>query len=475
MALTRAGMDGKAPADGIAAPLPGRCGYFVAKKKRYCKMTVAGGKLFCGEHANAAPHRDGESQRKRIPCPLDPKHTVDEDKLEKHLKKCNAREKPKPIYYSKSINGGYADGLDMAKQQVSICALSKEELENMISKLLKATNSLDSQLTDQTSTHKILEEALNDPRNGECAFKHLKQKASLAGNLERLGLLGSNRCFVEFGAGRGKLSHWIDLALQDAKNAHFLLVERASTRFKVDGKHKRQGSTFERLQIDIEDLNLSNVPLLAREKLPVVGIGKHLCGAATDLALRCILSCYKTEQEDSDKEPLNKKLKSEMGTTKEYSMNLSNDTVLMTPNEPSVLGIAIALCCHHRCEWKHYVGKEFFSSQGLTAEDFEIFQRLSSWATCGMKRQPIDNEHWKANLEEHNFEKNSTYEGTLTTGEREHVGHLCKRLIDQGRIWYLQQQGFDSAVQYYTSPSVSLENVLLTAIPSPTIQQTEDC
>lgn len=145
----------------------------------------------------------------------------------------------------------------------------------------------------------------------------------------------------------------------------------------------------------------------------------------TDLALRCILSCYKTEQEDSDKEPLKKKLKSEMGTTKEYSMNLSNETVLMTPNEPSVLGIAIALCCHHRCEWKHYVGKEFFSSQGLTAEDFEIFQRLSSWATCGMKRQPIDNEHWKANLEEHNFEKNSTYEGHVSNSHIFAIHWFC--------------------------------------------------
>ncbi|XP_051866862.1 tRNA:m(4)X modification enzyme TRM13 homolog isoform X2 [Pristis pectinata] len=390
---------------------------------------------------------------------------------------------PKTIYYSKGINGGDEDAVETTKQQVSICALSKEELEKMIRKLLKATSSLDSQLTDQTSTHRALEEALNDPKNGEYAIKHLKQKASLAGNLERLGLLGSNRCFVEFGAGRGKLSHWIDLALQDAENVHFLLVERATTRFKVDGKHRRQGSTFERLQIDIEDLNLSNVPLLTREKLPVVGIGKHLCGAATDLALRCILKSYKTEQEDADKEPLKKRLKSEeMETTREDPLNLPNCIVSNIPNGLSVLGIAIALCCHHRCEWKHYVGKEFFSSQGLGAEDFKIFQRLSSWATCGMKRHSIDiseeefgNANQKVNLEEHNFEEESIpYGGTLTVEEREHVGRLCKRLIDQGRIWYLQQQGFDSALQYYISPSISLENVLLTAIPLPTIQQTED-
>lgn len=32
-----------------------------------------------------------------------------------------------------------------------------------------------------------------------------------------------------------------------------------------------------------QHISAGNVPLLAREKLPVVGIGKHLCGAATGM------------------------------------------------------------------------------------------------------------------------------------------------------------------------------------------------
>lgn len=51
--------------------------------------------------------------------------------------------------------------------------------------------------------------------------------------MEALELLGPERCYVEFGAGKGKLSHWIHVALQEAENVHFLLVERSSTRFKV--------------------------------------------------------------------------------------------------------------------------------------------------------------------------------------------------------------------------------------------------
>ncbi len=110
--------------------------------------------------------------------------------------------------------------------------------------------------------------------------------------MEDLELLSPNRCYIEFGAGKGKLSHWIHIALKEAKNVHFLLVERSSTRFKVwrhspedilsshqvqekvlfflleskvqfqfyvfkvDGKHKNADSTFDRLQVDIQHLDL---------------------------------------------------------------------------------------------------------------------------------------------------------------------------------------------------------------------------
>ncbi|KAJ3599571.1 hypothetical protein NHX12_033530 [Muraenolepis orangiensis] len=52
------------------------------------------------------------------------------------------------------------------------------------------------------------------------------------------------------------------------------------------------------------------------------------------------------------------------------------------PSRMDVCGLAIALCCHHRCEWRHYVGKQFFREMGLGASEFSTFQRMSSWATC---------------------------------------------------------------------------------------------
>ncbi|XP_033861043.3 tRNA:m(4)X modification enzyme TRM13 homolog isoform X2 [Acipenser ruthenus] len=415
-----------------------------------------------------------EDDVKRIPCPLDPKHTVFENKLEKHLKKCNSREKPKPVYYVKDVNAGLEEDPDTSKEQITLSSRSKEELGVFIKKLKHAAAGLNHKHEEQILSHFALQEALNDPNNGDFAFKHLKQQASLLGNMEALGLLGPDRCFVEFGAGRGKLSHWVDIALQGSRNTHFLLVERATTRFKVDGKHKSSESVFERLHVDIQHLCLSKVPLLIKEKMPVVGIGKHLCGAATDLALRCLLD--RSSEEVTDREPPRKRLKTDPAHTETGVDEEQPASETVAEKRLKVAGISIALCCHHRCDWKHYVGREFFRSLGLGPQEFGVFQRMSSWATCGMRKPASDaalpeggNGKQEEDFEEHDQDGDTlayNLEGMPAVEERETVGRLCKLLIDQGRIYYLQQKGYAATLRYYTSPSISLENVLLRAVPA---------
>ncbi|KAM9461264.1 tRNA:m(4)X modification enzyme TRM13 homolog [Clarias gariepinus] len=452
--------------DGVLAPLPGRCAFYVSKKKRYCKMVVGNGKTFCGEHAYA----DTENGRKRIPCPLDPKHTVFEDSLANHLKKCNSKEKPKPVYYVKDINAGSVSEEDNTIDEVTIAERSKEELYSLIQKLKIAVKGLNTEPDTSLLSHPALNEALNDPKNGNFAFKHLKQQDSILGNMEALGLLGPERCYVEFGAGKGKLSHWIHFALQDTKNVHFLLVERSSTRFKVDGKHKNTDSTFDRLQVDIQHLDLNRVPFLQENQLPVTAVGKHLCGAATDLALRCLFG-HSAPNKDSEPPAKRVKLQEEVGAEEVMLGSDSRKKVVVS-------GLAVALCCHHRCDWKHYVGKDFFQERGLGAADFSAFQRMSSWATCGMSRVKSSLNPEKS-LQENTKDEDggeSDHEGgsekipdhlssVISAEEREHVGRLCKRLIDHGRLHYLQQQGFNPSLRYYASRDVSLENVLLTAVP----------
>ncbi|XP_073499150.1 tRNA:m(4)X modification enzyme TRM13 homolog isoform X4 [Phyllobates terribilis] len=383
-----------------AGPIPGRCGHYVQRKKRYCKMTPGEGKKYCGEHAE---NGEEQSSRIRIPCPLDPKHTVCKDQLQKHLKKCNSREKPQPVFYVHNVNSG-AVTLETSHEQMSLSSLSKEDLKKLTDTLVRVTNDLDPPLPDKKLCHPALHEALNDPANGDSASKHLKQQ--------------------------------------------------------VDGKQRK--STFERLHIDIQHLCLDRVPSLVQKRLPVIGIGKHLCGAGTDLALRCLVRSYSK----SDGEPQLKRSRTD-----------TEPTISVDPTDQcNVRGIVIALCCHHRCDWQHYVGTDFFEKLGLGQREFGLFQRMSSWATCGA-RNPSQGETFSGkgnneDLEEHDLDQRNndcnaeSEQGLqLSVEEREHLGRLCKLLIDRGRVDYLEKMGYEANLEYYTEPEVSLENVILMAAP----------
>uniref|UniRef100_A0A3B3IAJ5 tRNA:m(4)X modification enzyme TRM13 n=1 Tax=Oryzias latipes TaxID=8090 RepID=A0A3B3IAJ5_ORYLA len=421
----------------MASPLPNRCNFFLERKKRFCKMMVGKGQRFCGEHANAVSSRADA----RI-C------TVAEDKLEKHLKKCNSRQKPKPVGFSPpSLHPSINTFNHFSIYYPSIihlfflnCPTSPSPIQIFL-----------------------------------CPFINLSEfsKASILGHLDELGLLRRGRCFVEFGAGRGKLSHWIHEALKNngdlkgSEDLQLLLVERSSIRFKVDGKHQDAGVQFERLQVDIEHLDLSKVPLLQDKKFPLVGVGKHLCGAATDLALRCLLETSRLR--DPETEPPQKRLKpSEPAAEATPGDSGACSGASVSP----VLGLAVALCCHHRCEWRHFVGRQFFLERGLGAAEFSAFCRMSSWATCGVRAANQDySSHHSTNQEraeeEHEpLDETDTMNKFLSAVEREKIGRLCKRLIDSGRCHFLKSQGFSSRLTCYTDQGVTLENVLLTAVPS---------
>ncbi|XP_023601946.1 tRNA:m(4)X modification enzyme TRM13 homolog isoform X5 [Myotis lucifugus] len=404
-------------------PAEGRCGYYVAKKKRFCRMVAAAGRRFCGEHAGAA---EEENARKRILCPLDPKHTVYEDQLAKHLRKCNSREKPKPDFFIQDINAGLKDETEIPEQLVPISSLPEEQLEILIKKLKKAS--------------------------------------------------------------------------EDAEEVHFILVEKVPTRFKVsdhghtlcpdglalprrpevDGKHRKKNSVFQRLQIDIQHLCLNRIPVLSRERLPVVGIGKHLCGAATDLALRCLVETYGARREEGNEEPSAKRIKNNKADKDLGAAAEVGGEGHVAEEWSPVAGIVVALCCHHRCDWRHYVGKDYFRARGLGALEFHYFQRMSSWATCGRRTAALEassvprtRDDESEDGEEHDGgghrgpeDRAGTLPGFLPAEEKERLGRLCKLLIDQGRLEYLQRRGFRAALQRYADPGVSLENVLLTALPA---------
>jgi hypothetical protein len=73
-------------------PEPGRCNFFLpGNKRRWCRFHVCPGKRYCGNHL--AADLDGAAAAAaptRVPCPVDPSHSVAVDQLDRHVKICNA-------------------------------------------------------------------------------------------------------------------------------------------------------------------------------------------------------------------------------------------------------------------------------------------------------------------------------------------------------------------------------------------------
>ncbi|XP_058444397.1 tRNA:m(4)X modification enzyme TRM13 homolog [Malaya genurostris] len=407
-----------------------RCKYFLQRKKRLCKMTVGRGKFYCGEHEVIATDDDGfsTSNPDRIPCPLDPKHSVSSMKLEKHLRVCNARVKDQPDYIQPGINSTSDNECDAGgEKSINSCKLADvplEDLKFLIGKIgeIYETDSRISSLEQLLLEHAFFKEQLTDKSYGPMTLKHVIQLASLLGIIEHEHFLQSDTAFVEFGAGKGQVTFALASIIQQSSeltNSKVLLIDRASHRHKQENRIEDR-KIVHRIRADIADLELSKLNMLQSSKR-VIGIGKHLCGAATDLALRCLVR-------SNHELPPNK------------------------GEECRSEGFVFALCCHNRCDWRSYTGKKFLLSKGIDQSEFDRMVRMTSWAVCGSgtsreKRKLTD--------------ADDCVKYGFTRTEREDIGRKCKRVLDLGRLDYLEQNGFSAQLKFYAKSEITLENVCL--------------
>ncbi|KAI8817049.1 methyltransferase TRM13-domain-containing protein [Fimicolochytrium jonesii] len=439
MSKRKRGSDNQ-PADEAQPPRPppkeNSCNFWVKGKRKYCHLGVAPTHLFCGQHAEFEDRtREGFVERpgfERIPCPYDNGHNIAAKDLQKHLKKCNKRPGVTPSYFVENIN--VAIPPSPSPQPPS--TIATEPTPTPRSRLLalplpafaalsQKISSIHSRLLPQPLrtlilTHPSMSDRIEQSHEG----KHAVQQASLVGHMERAGLLKKGNVFVEFGAGKGELSRQkYDAMLDHAPN-----------------------TTRHRLLTDIKDLSLPHYTPVTDS--PVVAISKHLCGAATDLTLRC-LSSFESA----------------------------------TKSNQQLKGMVIALCCHHNCSWECYVDHGFLQKVGLDKEEFELLCVMSSWATCGTKEQ-----REAAELERRkNTSSNPDSDTESVAGEgrtspaaddadaeeaehwtglpfsaRETLGQQCKRILDVGRAAYVREtMGMDADLVYYIERENSLENVAL--------------
>ncbi|KAK7308669.1 hypothetical protein VNO77_42289 [Canavalia gladiata] len=449
-----------------------RCNFWLPNKNRFCANCPFAGSLFCGNH-NSRP------QDQWIPCPIDPSHSVLEQNLKGHVKRCPMLKQVQSLsvqpFYQKGINAG-SDGEEETSRfddsrlpymtvtsemkRNDLHKMSVPEFCNLIEKIESLHESLCKDIQDSIQMPEVcslwIKSGIED-RKLPFQEKHIVQQASILGNLENFGVLKNSlgrkpsECeepvegkgegvpaVIEFGAGRGYLTQM----LADCYGIkRVFLVERKSYKLKADRSLRQNESLMlERLRIDIEDLDLNAVESL--QGVPFLAIGKHLCGAATDLALRC---CFPEYRKNS---------------SEQYTANNKFG------------GLAIATCCHHLCQWKHYTNKRFFLDLGLTMEEFHAITWFTSWAvdaihdsdlpdttTCGSHFQSI-----KAQGDGHANGVERIL-SDMESGKRAALGFKCKWIIDLGRLMWLRKHGLDAKLVRYVPPSISPENHLLIARP----------
>ncbi|EPS62892.1 hypothetical protein M569_11896, partial [Genlisea aurea] len=340
------------------------CKFWLPKKRRFCSNYPLLDSEFCGNHMQ-------RSDAQWIPCPIDPSHCVLEENLKSHLNRCPLLKQSQFLtrqpFYRKGINSimGNDDPAPIVTSEMkrnAVHSMPEAHFLELVAKIKACHASICNGIRDSYLIPKACGIWTNREVDKKMPFqeKHVLQQASILGNLEEIGVLKmaatekSNSeneslesghvttAVVEFGAGRGYLTQM----LADCYGINkVLLVERKSYKLKADRSlRKKEGLTLERLRIDIEDLDIQAVESL--HNLQYIATGKHLCGPATDLSLRCCL----------------RRARSAGAGTR------------------NLRGLAFATCCHHLCQWKTYINKEFISDMGFSKEDFDAISWFTSWA-----------------------------------------------------------------------------------------------
>lgn len=163
-------------------------------------------------------------------------------------------------------------------------------------------------------------------------------------------------------------------------------------------------SCFVRARVDIRDLNINGLNTFdntidstvgsdntvgSKSVRPIVAVAKHLCGVATDLSLRSLLtsshggisdtvvgssSTHETETAEKEKDEMTE-------NEKEEDVAVNDGWPGRSSVELNVAGVCIATCCHHCCDWQDYVAKGYFTEVlGLNKQHFTAMCKLSGWA-----------------------------------------------------------------------------------------------
>ncbi len=450
-----------------------QCCFLIHHKQRLCNMSRVPNSSYCGNHLFLTEDNlkidgtEGDSHA-RIRCPLDPNHTIFARNLEAHVKKCNAKKYQDTLlslpYYQENCNGGVDFGIDQCTNENNFS--DDVDLMKLVAKVHKVFESVEvlplkdlevSELQSKIDT--AIRASLGKEQTSFKQTRHTDQDVAIVHQLIRFQLLTTDNflnplkysnsensashprgencdVFLEFGAGKGLLGLAVHVC---DPLAYLVFIERSSNRKKVDKILNDQNFVlFDRVRMDIRHCHVPSLPCVsspADDTKHCTIVAKHLCGVASDLAIRSL---------------------------SHYSKRLSR-----------MRGVGIATCCHHACNFRDYVGHQWLEEQDISLQEFDILKYWSAWATVDRTVDYRKPKYSADNLEdqidgERDHEIPIVAETirprSLTHEEMLDVGRKVKRIFDFGRVKYIREVlNMDAQLVHYCDPKLSPECVMIVA------------
>lgn len=459
------------------------CELFIIHKMRFCKFEKYKESEFCVYHI--------EAEETFVDCPVDPSHRVMTSRLQKHLKVCNKVEfqnklKQNP-WWSEKINLVKENIITIENQNINEQSfkelydfkwedLSDKNYGDMIDKIMKTYEILRNeykQYCEENKLQDILNEKFKGNKNDE-DFKILlsgisidlekdmlntkglqksekmgKQNEAISYILEKFNLINENienklenlslstdkslknDVFIEFGAGKGGLSHKINQTTEN--KSYHILLERDGVRYKKD-KHSDKMIRF---RTDILDFDVNYLDTYFQENFTenfptldynLLGVAKHICGCALDLSLTCLFNYKKND---------------------------------------SVKGICMASCCHHISRVEYLNNLNFYLNHlNFSIKEIIYLFKATSWifGPIDQNLNQASNNEGKPN--EHNSEKenkkNKIFESRNI--KKSFIGLISKYIVDFTRINFLISKDMKVFYIKYCDNEITTENNLILAI-----------
>ena len=281
--------------------------------------------------------------------------------------------------------------------------------------------------------------------------KHKFQQASIAkhtmliNNHKVNNIKNKSATLIEFCSGKGGLSKMVlDINDNNTKNnnnndddknkcnnktkivkmidfSSVILIDRTNTRNDVLNSPSMMNATKNIETIRINN-DIANVDLQKSLKTQnSCAVGKHLCGAATDLSLKCYSNAMMCNNN-----------------------NNNNNEEIDNHNDIKKSGsVTFAMCCHHLCTFDTFINSNLLQKHGIERGEFLLLRRLATKSRCHPKKVETLSAHKaKAKAE---------------------VGVLAKRLFNECRVaWLKNCNGWKNVrLIQYVSKDITPENVLL--------------